>query len=125
MKLEVWIKCKAGSGKKHDNPGAILVEYVRDGEQSARRSLKHKGFSFLTSRKVLESESVTEVAPVQYRHTWSTYTSWAKFIDDENKFELPEGWLEEIEGYRKIYKSLDKDPNQIELNMDTGLIEFV
>lgn len=50
---------------------------------------------------------------------------WEMRYTIEKMFELPEGWLEEIEGYRKIYKSLDKDPNQIELNMDTGLLEFV
>lgn len=121
MKLEVWIKCKAGSGKKHDNPGAILIEYVRDGEGSASRSLRHKGFEYLTQRVVSDDEASTEVPVVQYRHKWTTYTNWAHFIQNEKMFELPEGWLDELERHRKTYSKLD----QMSLNMDTGLIEFV
>ncbi len=109
--LAVHIKPKKGkTDSNHDTSAAIAVTYYRDVDYATiSRSLKHKGYSetFIHSRLVSEDERNSEIPIESYRVKFTIYRCWDDFINDEKKFDLPEGWIEKMETLKKQYKSLD------------------
>ncbi len=107
--LALHLKMNFGKSVKHDNTKRIAVTYFKSEDSGAiSRSLRHKGFdTFLAIRKISSDERKTEISDIEYRIRYTTYDSWAKFLDDENKFDLPEGWIEKINQIRKNFKFLE------------------